>query len=203
LGGRIQNKPAAALDPTPQHRQCCDHLHKRDLCDPRHRGSHPRASSSAFSRFLWWFRKPPEASTWFLPNGRVTEQCGERRTDLLLVWAADDGGLLDDDRIRAQWPGCQEVRPLARNLFLVLGVCTPSSDHIAKSVPAEVTPCALATRLLAEAKQKGDVACHASPPGQARRLAMSRRSKWRDMSWHAHRTPREPVATFAVGHLTI
>ena len=103
------------------------------------------------------FRKDSQRAIWFLPTGDAMEQAGERRTDLLLAWAADDTISLDHARIREKWPDCQEIRVLAKNLFLVVGVKLPVSARVAPSVPHEITPCALATRLLAEARQQGEL----------------------------------------------
>ncbi len=90
------------------------------------------------------------------------EQTGERRTDLVLAWAADDTISLDESRIRKKWPDCHEIRLLAKNLFLVGGVTLPISYQPTPSVPPEVTPCALATRLLAESRQQGDLLSEAA-----------------------------------------
>ncbi len=120
-------------------------------CPPK--GKH----SGCWQRYGERSVKTPNCAIWFLPTGDAMEQAGERRTDLLLAWAADDTISLDHARIREKWPDCQEIRVLAKNLFLVVGVKLPVSARVAPSVPHEITPCALATRLLAEARQQGEL----------------------------------------------
>src|ERR1022692_387577 len=57
-----------------------------------------------------------------LPDGSSSEQCGERRTDLMLVWSPDQESQIDLARIQSAWPEGKRCRRLGRNLFLVSGV---------------------------------------------------------------------------------
>jgi hypothetical protein len=73
-----------------------------------------------FGRFLR-FRKPTDGQAWLLPNGESAEQCGERQTDLLLVWAEDEASTLDDAAVRSRWPESERLQKLGKNLFLLAG----------------------------------------------------------------------------------
>ncbi len=108
------------------------------------------------------FRTESQPAIWFLPTGEAMEQAGERRNDLVLAWTADDTISLDEAHIRKQWPDCHDVRCLAKNLFLMAGVTLSISGQPTPSVPPEIAPCAFATRLLAEARQKGDLQSEAA-----------------------------------------
>ena len=107
---------------------------------------------------LGWQSGRQDTATWYVPAGQITEQCGERRTDVLLVWADDSSEQIDETQIRQQWPGCQESRRLAPNLFLVMGVESADAEQAAAPVPPETTACALANRLQAKARQCSDAA---------------------------------------------
>src|SRR5262249_19117293 len=77
---------------------------------------------------LWMrFQKTSEGRSWLLPNGEKAEQCGERRSDLLLVWAEQEATSLDETWIKAHWPACNEVRRIGEGLFLVRGVQPPDT----------------------------------------------------------------------------
>jgi len=113
-------------------------------------------SRSFLTSFLRLFRKCPEGATWFMPGGAMARQCGERRTDVLLVWSADERHTLDAPAIAALWPSSEKVVQLATSLFVVIGVTTLKEDHILPALPPKTEPCPLARRLLAEARQRGD-----------------------------------------------
>lgn len=63
--------------------------------------------------------------TWLLPGGQTAEQCGERRSDLLLVWTTDEGDLLDERWLMSRWPGSERCQRVGERLFLVYGVEMP------------------------------------------------------------------------------
>jgi tetratricopeptide (TPR) repeat protein len=100
------------------------------------------------------FQKATEGRSWFLPNGEKAEQCGERRGDLLLVWAEGEKTVLDESWIKSRWPQCQEVLRIGKDLFLVSGVQAPE----AKTAPDQMQNCPrmVAERFVADAKQAGD-----------------------------------------------
>ena len=98
---------------------------------------------------------------WTLPGGAAAEQCGARRSDLRLVWAADATASLDDARINAQWPQCRDRRSIGPNLHLLIGVAPdrPQADSNAETRPEampRVSPRALAERALGAARAAGD-----------------------------------------------
>ena len=71
--------------------------------------------------FARLFRRPPpaEGQTWALPDGGAAEQWGERQAGLILAWAEDGAGPLDERRVRARWPQAQRLQEVGTNLFLV------------------------------------------------------------------------------------
>jgi tetratricopeptide (TPR) repeat protein len=95
-----------------------------------------------------------------LPGGELAEPCGERDTDLLLVWAEENGEPLDEARIKSRWPDAQRCRRLGPNLLLVGGVGAKAApDAVAPPVPlppADISPRLQAEQLVAAARQSGD-----------------------------------------------
>lgn len=94
--------------------------------------------------------------TWLLPGGQTAEQCGERRSDLLFVWATDEADLLDERWLTSRWPGSERCQRIGERLFLVYGVETPGVGTDAERSQAAACPYRLAEQLLAEARQAGD-----------------------------------------------
>jgi tetratricopeptide (TPR) repeat protein len=105
-----------------------------------------------FGKLFGRFRETAGGRTWVLPNGESAEQQGERQTDLLLVWAEDDGAPLDEARVRSRWPQGKQFRRIGKNLFLVSGI-EPAAD--VPMSPAGSPP-EQAEKLLAAARQAGD-----------------------------------------------
>lgn len=60
---------------------------------------------------------------WHLPTGEEGEQCGERQTDLMLVWGTDTP--LDDAKLRQRWPEATGIQQLGAQLFLLSGIAAP------------------------------------------------------------------------------
>jgi hypothetical protein len=77
-----------------------------------------------FGRLFKLFRGPSGGPAWLLPSGETTEQCGERQTDVMLVWADGEANCLDESSLRTRWPGSTRVQPLGRNLSIFWG-----ADH--------------------------------------------------------------------------
>jgi hypothetical protein len=77
-------------------------------------------------RYIWrYFHNRAEGRSWTLPNGKMAEQCSERRNDRLLVWCEGKEPFLNESWIKSRWPTSNVVRCLGRNLFLVSGFCPP------------------------------------------------------------------------------
>jgi len=80
------------------------------------------------------FMSAQDNQTWILPTGETVKQCGERETDLVVVWAQDDSICLDAAHIRSQWPESRHAEKLGHNLFVVAGVKVangrPATDSI-------------------------------------------------------------------------
>jgi tetratricopeptide (TPR) repeat protein len=93
-----------------------------------------------------------------LPNGESAEPCGERATDLLLVWGADEGDPLDEARIQSRWPEARRYRRLGPRFFLVGGLgAKPAAAAAPLPLPAgDGNPRPLAEQLLTGARQDGD-----------------------------------------------
>jgi Tetratricopeptide repeat/Family of unknown function (DUF6171) len=102
------------------------------------------------------FRRGPEAPVWILPNGASAEQCGNRQTDLVLAWAEDESGPLDDERIRSRWPASERRQRIGNNLYLVSGVRPPVVKNDLQPGPNQGCPREQAEQLLAEARLSGD-----------------------------------------------
>ncbi|AGA25731.1 tetratricopeptide repeat protein [Singulisphaera acidiphila] len=98
--------------------------------------------------------------SWALPGGGNCERSGPRRADLLLVWAEDETGSLDEARIRGQWPTLRKIRGIGRNLWLVIGVepdqVKAEPTPAATDLPPVIASHQLANRALNEARQAGD-----------------------------------------------
>jgi tetratricopeptide (TPR) repeat protein len=112
-----------------------------------------------WDRLIRRFRGQTEAQTWVLPSGKIAEQLGARRTDLLLVWTDEEANSLDEARIKSRWPECQEIQRIGANLFVVKGVLQPrtkSAAEPAAPLPTPESPVQLAERILAEAIRSGD-----------------------------------------------
>jgi tetratricopeptide (TPR) repeat protein len=103
-----------------------------------------------------FFAKAGSEQTWVLPNGVSAEQTGERRTDLLLAWSADEARPVDERCVRQRWPQCQEVHALGPNLWLVTGVLARPDGAALGPLPPQGEPLAVAEQLLTAARQAGD-----------------------------------------------
>jgi tetratricopeptide (TPR) repeat protein len=105
-------------------------------------------------------RRSSKDRDFLLPDGASSEQCGERRTDLLLVWSLDPESPVDLMRIQSLWPTAHDFRRLSQNLFLVSGVATrtKSADEQAEPQPEQISgnPREQAEGLVAAARRAGD-----------------------------------------------
>ena len=105
--------------------------------------------------------RPPKSGRGFLlPDGSSSEQCGERRADLILVWSPDADPQFDEARIQSAWPRGKGCRRLGHNLFLVSGVEPQSARPVQQAerepAPASENPRIHAESLLAAARRAGD-----------------------------------------------
>jgi len=113
----------------------------------------------SLGQLLRWLRERKGNRDFSLPNGASSQQCGERRTDLMLVWAEDKDSLLDLARVKSRWPQGTRIQQLGRNLFLVSGVeVKVARGDVGPEPPADSSgsPRDHAERLLAAARQSGD-----------------------------------------------
>jgi tetratricopeptide (TPR) repeat protein len=94
-----------------------------------------------------------------LPSGAAAQQCGERQSDLLLVWPKDANDALDEARVKAQWPGAGRIQRLGPSLFLVASLESQSAASTAGEATATLAPDGRprehAEALLAAARQAG------------------------------------------------
>jgi tetratricopeptide (TPR) repeat protein len=93
---------------------------------------------------------------WVLPDGKTAQQCGQRQSDNLLVWAEDDTKKIDESWLKTRWPESKRLVKISKNLYLVSGVDLPkpSSDE----EHGAGCPRAAAEALLAQARAAGDPA---------------------------------------------
>jgi tetratricopeptide (TPR) repeat protein len=115
-----------------------------------------QAVRGIFGKLFRGFRRAAEGQAWTLPNGEAAEQSGERRSDLILVWAEDETNSLDETRVRSLWPEGKGFQQLGKNLFLVSGIELPAAGGGAEPAPPEGCPRAAAEQLLAAARGSGD-----------------------------------------------
>jgi hypothetical protein len=109
-----------------------------------------------FGKLLRPFQRNGEPG-WVLPNGQAAEQCGQRKTDLLLVWPQDDSATLSDAQLKSRWPKSQRLQKIGANLFLIDGVeppVEPSEDPELRQL--QRCPQQFAEKLLALARESGD-----------------------------------------------
>ncbi|TMQ34355.1 MAG: tetratricopeptide repeat protein [Planctomycetota bacterium] len=109
-----------------------------------------------FGGWLGRLRRAPGEQSWMLPSGGSAEQCGERQTDLLLVWAQDESVQVDEERIKSRWPQARKFLPIAANLFLVYGIELPGARNDGGAAYAQGNPREQADRMLADARRTGD-----------------------------------------------
>src|SRR5208337_2140254 len=93
--------------------------------------------------------------SWTLPNGQPAEKCGERKTDLLLVWPENESMALDEESVRTHWPGLTRFQPIGNRLFLVAGAALMPTKGQSAQGPTGISgteepgcPVALAEQLL-------------------------------------------------------
>src|SRR5262249_25059752 len=130
-----------------------DGLRSTAAASIRARQSLKRSLGQLFERL----REPKDNRDFALPNGGTSRQCGERRTDLLLVWTDDKDESLDLDRVKTNWPQGKTFQKLGRNLALVSGVEVKiDKPDMAREPPPPGCPRAHADQLLAEARRTGD-----------------------------------------------
>jgi tetratricopeptide (TPR) repeat protein len=110
-----------------------------------------------FGRLVERFRGAGSDRTWMLPSGAWAEQCGERQTDLMLVWAEDETTPLDETVIHSRWPDSPRTQRLGKNLFLISGVAVPAAPPAPVTAPLpQGNPQQEAEQMLAAARQGGD-----------------------------------------------
>lgn len=108
------------------------------------------------AKFFHCFRSATGDHVWVLPNGESVEQYGDRQTDLMLVWAADDRTVLDEVQIKARWPACARVRKMGSNLFLVSGIEAHQPGNEPATTPLRDDPRLAAAQLVDAARKNGD-----------------------------------------------
>src|ERR1700733_15332155 len=75
------------------------------LCTTGARTIRARQRVSGRAGWLWGrLRASKRTRDFQLPKGGAAEQCGDRESDLILVWSEEQGGTLDAARIQSRWP---------------------------------------------------------------------------------------------------
>jgi tetratricopeptide (TPR) repeat protein len=116
---------------------------------------------------LWdGLRKSSKNRDFSLPDGSSSEQCGERKTDLMLVWSPGAETPIDESLVQGAWPQAKRCKRLSRELYLVSGIETraTSAEQPAAPLPdsSAGTPREQAELLLAAARKDGNRAAEAT-----------------------------------------
>jgi tetratricopeptide (TPR) repeat protein len=108
------------------------------------------------ANLLQRFRRAGGDRSWLLPNGESAEQWGERQSDIVLAWAAEESNFLDEARIKARWPRSKRIQQIADNLFLISGIERPGPGREAEQTQLPGQPREQAEQLLAAARKTGN-----------------------------------------------
>jgi tetratricopeptide (TPR) repeat protein len=146
-----------------------------------------RQHLSGFLGWLFWFfHRTAEESDWLLPNGCTAEQCGERQSDLWLVWATSNNPPLELANVQTRWPGSSRIEQLGPTLFLVRGganlgnhPASPQTSQLRSQIGALTDEAiavvckghlqraiSLLTQALEQARQAGDKSSESNVVGQ-------------------------------------
>ena len=133
----------------------------RGLCSMAATAIRARQRGKSFlGGLLRRFRRVPDDRAWLLPNGETAEQCGERQTDLLLVWSEDRGQPLDETCIQEQWSQITRLQSLGPHLVMLRGVGTPTAavppPPDSNTLPPESLSLEQAKQSLDAARRSGD-----------------------------------------------
>ena len=115
-------------------------------------------------KLLGRFWSTPAEGSWLLPNGDSAEPCGERQTDLLLVWPEEDSQPLEESRLRSCWPQCQRLKQLGPQLWLLWSIAPSPAEKEVPPAPPPESCLQQAEQRLAAMRQAGD------RPGEATAL---------------------------------
>ncbi len=119
-------------------------------------------------RLLQSLRPSSKSRDFLLPDGASSEQCGERRTDLVLVWSSGGEEPIDESLVQAAWPRAKRCRRLSSQLYLVSGIekddLAAGGEKPAQAATEQLTgsPREQAELLLAAARTAGDRAAEAT-----------------------------------------
>jgi tetratricopeptide (TPR) repeat protein len=107
-------------------------------------------------KLLERFRSARSDRCWVIPDGALVEQCGNKESDLILVWPEDETDRLDPERIRARWPDSRECRQIGDDVFVVWGIARKRSQKAPE--PEAIPQCSAsqAEAMLVAARQSGD-----------------------------------------------
>ena len=107
-------------------------------------------------KLLRRFRGSSGDTRWLLPNGTSAEQCGQRQTDLLLIWSNDETAPVDEACIKSRWPNGGRVQQVGKSLFVVHGT-EPVGAAIEPSQPLpQGDSLQIAEQLLTAARKQTD-----------------------------------------------
>jgi hypothetical protein len=109
-----------------------------------------------FGTLFKLFRGPPSGPAWLLPSGETTEQCGERQTDVMLVWTEGEAICLDESSLRTRWPESCHVQLLGRNLFAVHGLVLVKAEPEPGQPVSQISSRQLAEEQLHTARRQAD-----------------------------------------------
>jgi tetratricopeptide (TPR) repeat protein len=107
-------------------------------------------------KLLERYRTAHSDRSWVLPGGALAEQCGNKESDLILVWPEDSTAVLDEARVRASWPEAKECKKIGDGLFVVWGIARKRPRQEPPPAAVEETAETLAEPMLADARQGRD-----------------------------------------------
>jgi tetratricopeptide (TPR) repeat protein len=116
---------------------------------------------AGLSRLWDGLRKSSKNRDFSLPDGSSSEQCGDRKADLLLVWSQAVGTPIDEPIVQSAWPQAKLCRRLCKELYLVSGIESrttngPEQPAAPQAEPLAGSPREQAEILLAAARKAGN-----------------------------------------------
>jgi tetratricopeptide (TPR) repeat protein len=115
-----------------------------------------RKVGGALVKLLERLRTARSDLSFVLPDGALVEQCGNKESDLILVWPEDQTNPLDEERIRAQWPESKECRKFGDNLFVVSGIARKRPQKEPETDTTQGCSYEIAEQKLVVARRSGD-----------------------------------------------
>jgi tetratricopeptide (TPR) repeat protein len=115
-----------------------------------------RKAGGVLVKLLERLRAARSDRSFVLPDGALVEQCGNKESDLILVWPKEETSALDEAQIRAQWPEAKACRKIGDNLFVVSGIARKRPQKEPEPDTTQGSSYEVAEQKLAMARRSGD-----------------------------------------------